>query len=686
MPSERSTPAREALVGSVAFVLGLGVLDHVRVALGAPTSAPAADARPGAAEPPRASRPSAARKSGGPGAPLAERAPSVASYTLNARFDASNHRIDGKETIVFVNRSARALDELYFHLYLNAFKNDASVFLRSPFGEARSTLRATDWGYVDVLRCTAPSLGSGDLWPAHTHGTPAEPDDETDVRLPLPAPLDPGATLELKLEFVSKLPSVVLRTGHAGDFDFVAQWFPKLARLEDGGTFAHFPFHAQAEFYADYGDYDVTLDVPANEVVGAAGRRVAVEARGERRVEHYRAESVHDFAWAAWPAFRERTARIDGVAVRLLYPPGYERSANGTLAALSFALPRASALYGAYPYPTLTVVHPPEQAAEAGGMEYPTLIATGGPWYAGIFGDRAIESVTIHELLHQWFYGLVASNEARSPFLDEGLTSYAELRSLDVAFGAGSAFGDLGYTLSVTSLGRAFAAMRAEDVPISSPAAAFPSFRTLGALVYSRTATLLETLARVYGRDRFEAALGEYARRYRFAHPTESDFLDVMGEELGPDVRRTLVAALDERGRVDFLVREVQNAPETEPAGVFERASGRETLSPAPAPATHFRGRAVVLRHGSLELPVDIDLYDAAGNRQCEHWDGRGPLHVIDWRGASPLARVVVDPEHKILLDDDLFDNAAAREPSSPRRVLERATYLAELLLASFLP
>ncbi len=666
------TRAREALVGVLAFGLACAVLDRFRVAVAAPGPSNA---------------PAAATSSGAPNStPAAARALGVASYRISARLDPTSHRVDGKETIHFVNRSTRALGELYFHLYLNAFKNEASTFLRSPFGEARSTLRASDWGYIDVTRCTAPSLGPGDLWPLHVAGTPDEPDDETDVRLPLPTPLAAGSAVDLLVEFSSKLPSVVLRTGHAGDFHFVAQWFPKLARLEDDGSFAHFPFHAQAEFYADFGDYDVSLDVPANEVVGAVGRRVALETNGERRVEHYRAESVHDFAWAAWPAFRERTARLAGVDVRLLYPPGYERSAERSEAALAIALPRASALYGAYPYPTLTVVHPPERAGEAGGMEYPTLIATGGPWYAGLFGDRAIESVTIHELLHQWFYGLVASNEARSPFLDEGLTSYAELRTLDAAYGAGSAFSGFGLTLSVTSLGRAFAAARAEDVAVASPAAAFPSFRTLGALVYSRTATLLETLARVYGRDRVEGALGAYARRYRFAHPTESDFLHAMGDALGASVEHTLVQALEERGRVNFLVREVQSAPERPPAGVFDRASGRETVAAPSAKARRYRGRAVVLRHGELEFPVDIDVFDTAGRRERRHWDGHGALYVVDFSGDAPLARVVIDPEHRVLLDDDLLDNAAAAEPEPPRRVFERATYISELLLASMLP
>lgn len=608
--------------------------------------------------------------------------PPVVSYTLDAKLDPDAHRIDAKQSLVFRNSSQHPLPALYFHLYLNAFKNEKSAFLRSPFGGGRSSSHGDGWGYIDVKRCVVPALGPHDLWKDHTNGSPSEPNDETDVRVPLPRSLEPGETITLELEFSSKLPSVVLRTGYDHDFHFVGQWFPKLAKLEPDGSFAHFPFHAQAEFYADFGDYDVTLDVPSGTVVGATGERVETTSTGARRRDRYVARGVHDFAWTAWPGFRERDASIDGIAVRVLSPPDQASSVDATLAALRVALPRASALYGRYPYPSLTVVHPPERAGEAGGMEYPTLITTGGPWYASWSGTRAIESVTVHELMHQWFYGLVASNEERSPFLDEGLTSYAELRTLDVGWGPGSAFSGFGLELSATSLGRAFAAARAEDLPVSSAAADFPSFRTLGALVYSRTATILETLARVYGRDRFEAALGEYARRFRFAHPSPADFTSVLGNALGEDARHALVAALDARGRIDFVVRDLQSAPERAPAGVFDRPDGRETVAAPAASNGRYLGRAVIHRHGSLELPVDIDVVDTAGHRRREHWDGHGPFHVLEWPSTEPPAYVVVDPEHRVMLDDNLLDNAASIQSSGTPRVLERAAYVAALALA----
>jgi len=217
---------------------------------------------------------------------------------------------------------------------------------------------------------------------------------------------------------------------------------------------------------------------------------------------------------------------------------------------------------------------------------------------------------------------------------------------------------------------------------VSSPAADFPSFRTLGALVYSRTATILETLSRVYGRERFEAALGAYASRFRFGHPSPADFTAAMGTALGDDARRALVDALDGRGRVNFVVYDLQSTAERPPAGVFDRADGRETVTPPSAPGPRYRGRAVVYRHGSLELPVDIEMVDVSGKKQREHWDGRGAFHVLEWLSETRPAYVVVDPEHRVMLDDDLMDNAASASDAGTPRVLERASYLGALLVA----
>jgi hypothetical protein len=621
-----------------------------------------------------------------PTVPAGERDPSsvprIASYTLTARLDAGEHRIDGRGSIEFLNTTRMPLKDLYVHLYLNAFKHEKSLFLRSPFGEGRGGGRAADWGYIDVKSLRAREFDGKDLWPTRMSGSPDEPDDETDVRVPLPRPLEPGARLTLDVEFTSKLPRVVLRTGYAGSFHLAGQWFPKLARVADGGIHHHFPFHPQAEFFADYGAYDVTIDVPDDMIVGATGSRVEGRKSGGRRIERYRAEAVHDFAFTAWNGFLERSRTIDGVAVRMLYPSGHDRNAKETLSAVEVALPRASKLYGRYPYPTLTIVHPPAEAAQAGGMEYPTLITTGGHWFSGLFGDRSVAAVTIHELYHQWFYGLVATDETRSPFLDEGLTSYAELRTLDVAYGPGSLFRGFGLELSAPGLARAFSASRGEDAPLTLPAREFPGFAALAALVYSRTATILETLARVYGRDALERGLGTFARRHRFEHPRPADLIEALERELGSDAARVLEVALHQRGRVDYLVRDLENARERSPAGIFDQDGKRETVVEAASVPERFRARAVVYRHGSLVFPVEIALVDERGTVTRKKWDGSGPFHVVEHRGPAPIVRVVVDPEQRVLVDDDLMNNAIATTPNYPFRTLERASYAATLALS----
>jgi hypothetical protein len=623
--------------------------------------------------------------SAGSGEPAAEKPQRVASYTLSARLDEKEHRVTASGTISWRNAARVSVSELYLHLYMNAFKNQRSLFLRSPFDEARSGARAEEWGYVDVERLVARELGA-DLWPGRRAGSPDDPDDETDVRLPLPRAIEPGERLTLDVAFSVKLPVIVERTGHSRDFHLVAQWFPKLARLETDGSWAHFSFHPQAEFYADFGDYDVTLDVPANAVVGATGRLVETHTSGARRTERYQAGPVHDFAWVAWPGFRERRARVGAVDVRVLYPPDGEKSAAIELDAAARGLARFSRLYGDYPYPTLTVVHPPDAAAAAGGMEYPTFITTGGAWYTPWVGPRAIESVTLHELLHQWFYGIVATDEAKNPFLDEGVTTYAELSALDAFHGAGSAYRGFGLEVSAASLARVFAARRSEDVPVASPAAAFPGFRSLAALVYSRTGTTLETLARVYGREKLERAIGRYAREQRFAHPDSSQLIYAVHAELGEQAAYALTAALVGRGRVDYLVRELQTTPDRPPAGVFDRKGKRSTVNPSDTKTGRWHGRVVVYRHGDIPLPVEIELVDDNGKRSRQRWDGQGTHRVIEWLGDAPLAYALLDPEHRVLLDDDLMNNGVAREATPATRTFERALYLSELALAWLAP
>jgi hypothetical protein len=610
----------------------------------------------------------------------------VASYILEAKLDATEHKLNGRGTIELVNFTDVALGELYLHLYMNAFKNDESLFLRSPFGAGRSGQHGSKWGYIDVKRLFARELET-DLWPSRSAKSPGDPDDETDVRVPLLAPLAPGKRLTLEVEFEVKLPEIVERTGYMGDYHLVAQWFPKLARLLPDGSFAHFPFHPQSEFAANFGSYDVTLDVPADHVVGATGSCEPLPAAAGRRQVRCRADAVHDFAWTSWPGFTERRERVAGVDVRVLTPAGHGRNAELELDTVRFGLRHFGERFGPYPYPTLTVVHPPEAAGDSGGMEYPTLITTGGPWYAPWSGARAIEAVTIHELGHQWFYGLFASDEHRFPFLDEGLNSYAEHSALGVRYDKGSAFSGFGLEIASEAVARTVAAARGADEPIAQGAADFFSFRSLGAIVYGRTATLLSTFERVYGKEALALALADYAAAARFRHPEPPQLVEAVRGRLGESAARNLERALFERASVDYLVRDVQSAAADPRAGVFDDGSGRRTIPRTELrPPARWAGHAIVLRHGALELPVRIELRFEDGHVEQRGWDGVGTRYVVTSEGPSRLVAVTVDAERRVLLDDDLTNNAAATVDGGAGRTLERLLYWTQLLLAGGLP
>lgn len=619
--------------------------------------------------------------------PLPEVASKVASYRIEAKLDTTTHKITGHETIELVNRSSAALSELWFHLYLNAFKNDKTLFLRSPFGAGRSGDKAREYGYIDVKKLSVVGGDGSDLWAQRDKHSPDDPDDETDLRVPLSTPLEPGATLGLTVEFEAQLPAIVERTGYSGSFHFMGQWFPKLARLEPNGQFSHFAFHAQSEFYADFGDYDATLDVPTAFRVGATGELVKETASGGRKQLSYHAENVHDFAWTAWDAFQSKTTRVAGTEVTVLYPPHQERNADAELDSVRFALPHFNRLYGVYPYRTLTLVHPPEAAGNAGGMEYPTLITTGGPWYATLGGVHAIEVVTVHELGHQWFYGLLGSNEHTTPFLDEGLNSYAEAEAMEARYGAGGMYRGLGLSVASSTLNRVFSAARGADEPVAQGAADFASFRNMGALVYARTASIMTTLANVYGRARVNHALGVYARKFRFQHPNAADFAAVIESELGGEAAQALRAALFSRGTIDFLVRDISTAKVTSTAGVFDGPGGRETKkSDEHDSSSQYASRVVVYRHGIIELPVDVELTFEDHSTERRHWDGHGSSIVLDHVGPSKIVAVAIDPEQRVLLDDDLSNNRFSTERASAPRALERVLYGAQTALGALGP
>jgi len=409
----------------------------------------------------------------------------VVSYRIDAALDHPNRAVHGRESFTWRNLSGESVAELRLHLYLNAFKNERSTFMKESKGRHRG-FRARDggWGFIDL---TSLKLASGtDLLAGATfvHPDDENAEDETVLSVPLPAPVPPGGEVALEAVFDSRLPRVFARTGYKGDFYLVGQWFPKLGVYEPAGFRGRassgwncHQFHASGEFYADFGSFDVRITVPSSFVVGATGAETeGPKSDGATTTYHFAETDIHDFAWTAEPRYlkvartfryaaerdpeeERRMARILGldggsippagaanlagvpeelrlgdVEVTVLAQPEHEGLVDRHFQAAFAGLKYFGYWYGRYPYRTLTVVDPAFGARGAGGMEYPTFITAGTGYFAPP-GRQSPEGVTVHEFGHQFWYAMVANNEFEEAWLDEGFNTYSTGKVMEKAFG-----------------------------------------------------------------------------------------------------------------------------------------------------------------------------------------------------------------------------------------------------------
>lgn len=574
---------------------------------------------------------------------------------LHAELDPQRHRIRGTLRWRFTNRSSRPVSELWWHLYLNAFRSEergGSVFVR----EGGTQIRHRRVGVEGSIELSSLTLADGrDLLARSTSDVGVDA-DRTQLRTTLFAPLPPGASVELHATFVTQLPEAVARSGFVGDFHVAAQWFPKLARLEPDGRWAHFPYHGLGEFYADFADYSVDVLVPAGVMVVANGSPdpdtpPAGAPEGALRRFRYRAAAVHDVVFVASPSIHLLEQRqplgARSVRVRVAYPPGYEGAAREHMLVTRDGLSYFSRVFFDYPYDTLTVVLPPAGAGALAGMEYPTLFLSAGPWWASsrpLLGARAAET-SAHELAHQWFQGLVATNEVRYPALDEGLTSWATGELMRHREGRGSGLRFAGLTIDGFELDRAWGLAR---VTPRSPLSAAYEFDTEGYFrtVYVYVPLALESIARAWGRERLLRALGAYSRAQRFRHP-------------GPAALRA--AFRDEYG--EWFARDVFDAVFTRGCTLHTELSELTTE----CDEAGCRDEIVARRRGCLPLPLEVEVTTTDGVTRYPFPASQRALRIeVD---PQRLLSARVDPSHRNLTDprrlDDLrrYPGAARHRP-----------------------
>ncbi|MGQ9897881.1 MAG: M1 family aminopeptidase [Acidobacteriota bacterium] len=578
-------------------------------------------------------------------------------YQIDARLDTEKKEIYGHERLTWRNPAPHPVPDLQFHLYLNGFRDEKSSFRReSDGGQLRGDIMDPRFpGSIDLL---SMRITDGvDLLPQgeFIHPDDDNTDDQTVWRVVLPQPVPAGGSITLDIEFLAKLPKVFARTGYYGNFFMVAQWFPKLGVYEPVGMRRRttpgwncHQFHATTEFYADFGEYDVTLDVPANFKVGATGVEHERQLQPDGRVRYRFVQAdVHDFAWTCSPDFIVAEEWFDvpdlpPVKLILLLQPEHGDQQARHFRAARIALEDYGRRIGPYPYKTLTIVDPAYGADGAGGMEYPTIITVGTSRNVPKDDLLGPEVILIHEFGHQYWYGMVASNEFEEAWLDEGINSYCEAnimarhypeqQGLWLRLG-GQPLWRWPVRVPDWSLRRAelffLGAAGIQSAPIITPGWKFSDLGLYAFNAYARPALTLKMLEGYVGAEMMQRILKTYFERWRFKHPTSEDFFDVASEVAGEDLtwffdqyfRGTLV--------LDYAV---------------------ESLN------TH---EVVLVRKGEAVMPQVIELRFANGRVQRETWDGRSGRHRLTTE--DELVSVVIDPDDTVRLDMNLANNSRTR-------------------------
>ena len=658
-------------------------------------------------------------------ATLSER---VVDYTIAATLDPVKHTVAGKEKLTWRNRSAVPVRSVYLHLYLNAFEGAGSTFFTEKRNNATGFRSGVDtekgeWGHTELRSVTQG--GAKVAWSfVHPDNGPAT--DHTVVRLDLPAEVAAGASTTLDIDFFNQLPRVIARTGYFGTFHLVGQWFPKIGVLElPGERGATAPrwnvheFHLNSEFYADFGSYDVSITVPKGFTVAATGelQGAVVEDKG-MATSRYVQGDVHDFAWTADSRSAkplESTWTNPGsplVKLLVVYPPEYVASAAPAMKAAKDALTYFSNTLGPYPYKTLTVVIPPHNAEEAGGMEYPTFFTAEG--YTNPQPDNRhgyeLDFVTVHEFGHGYFYGLLASNEFEEPMLDEGLNQYWDQRMFRERGQDIRPMPDFMRKLGISPAFKVFDFERLAT-PREEPADAlgqnaYDRLQGIGP-IYDRTATTMRDLEEQIGKATMERAFKEYYRRWKFRHPSVADLRETIADVSGQRalVEKVFAQQVYQVSKVDdrvdkFTSKEELPQPGTRDVkGVWVEDSedaidkrvdaARDAWKKAHPDARDGAGpypylTTVTVRRRGVAVPQTLLVKFADGSSETVSWNDDERWKKFRFSKASKAVSAELDPQRKHYLDTSKLDDSRTikADSSATRRWGSEVAAFVQILLS----
>lgn len=454
------------------------------------------------------------------------------NYTIDVRLNDSLHTLDGFAKIDYINNSPDTLDHIWFHIWPNAYKNDKTAFSDQLLENGRKDFYFSNnaqRGYMNRLDFRVENV---------TAVMEDHPQHIDIVKVILPQPLAPGKSTTLTTSFHVQLPYIFSRSGHIGKSYQVTQWYPKPAVYDRKGWHA-MPYLDQGEFYSEFGNYDVRITVPERYVLAATGELQSEEKNAGEVERRYSQKNVHDFAWFASRDFILKQDTLQLPSGRVIKLFNYFTSAQAGLwengiQYMKDALIFRSRILGEYPYNVASIVQGP--GSGAGGMEYPTITVI-----SGITNAKELDFVVEHELGHNWFQGILASNEREHPWMDEGMNTYYDLRYMQWKYGNAnsglleSLTGGKGIKNKFPEDEVAFSidlvASIKKDQPAATPSEKFTLYN-YNAIAYMGTARLMQDMA-AKNPAAFDSAMKLYYEKWKFRHPYPEDFWNVLNTATG---------------------------------------------------------------------------------------------------------------------------------------------------------
>ena len=554
------------------------------------------------------------------------------AYTMAIDVDAKKHQYKGTQKAIYTNNSPDELTKVYYHLYFNAFQPGSQMDVRSlnikdPDRRVRdriSKLNADEIGYIKVNSLKQ----NGTAISYKTVGTILE--------VTLNTPIKAGESITLDMDFSAQIPLQVRRTGRdnkEGVALSMAQWYPKMAEYDFEGW--HTPPYIAREFHGIWGDFDVKISIDKSYILGGTGylqnaqeigygyedaSKPVNRSNSEKLTWHFKAPNVHDFVWAADPDYKHDVLKTaNGIDLHFLYKknlaPKFLQNWKDLQSKTAELMTYYSKHIGAYPYKQYSVI----QGGD-GGMEYAmaTLI-TGERKFGSLFG------VTAHEMAHTWFQFLLASNESKHPWMDEGFTSYISNKAEDLILKEAKENPHSG-----SYKGYNYVVSNNIEEPLSTHADRYNTNTAYGVASYSKGNIFLSQLEYVIGAENVANGLKKYFVDFSFKHPTPNDVKRSMEKVSGI--------------HLDWYLNEWTQTIHTIDYGIKSVDEKNITLE----------------RIGQMPMPIDLEVTYTDGSKEnfnipLRMMRGNKPTSATvleDWAWANPVYSFSVSKNVKSVVID----------------------------------